>query len=322
MKTFKIILLVLIVALLLAGVTAMAAVGDSLYDYVLSRYPLGDALLKDGLDTPEKEAKYHFYIQKKEEYSQWITQENPENLFIRSNDGLALHGIYLEGRSDTNCTVIIAHGYRSDGIEMVPYAKYLQDTYGFNVLLPDARGHGQSEGNYIGMGWPDRLDLLLWIQKIIEKKGPDTQIILYGASMGGATVMMVSGEKLPSQVKFIVEDCGFTSAYDIIEYQINKKINMPSTGLMATLSLVAQAKTGYNLKDASAVEQVKKATVPLLFIHGEKDTFVPPEMLYELFQAANSPKKMILAEDANHMEALSNPTAREALDQYIQNYLQ
>lgn len=323
MKTFGKIILALIIALLLAGVTAMAAVGDYIYDYVLSRYTLGEALLKDGLDTPEKEEKYKFYIQKKEEYAQWIAQENPENLFIKSNDGLTLHSAYLKGNSNTNCTVIIAHGYRSDGTEMVPYAKYFQDTYGFNVLLPDARGHGQSEGSYVGMGWPDRLDLLLWIEEIIQKDGPDTQIILYGASMGGATIMMASGEKLPPQVKFIVEDCGFTSAYDIIEYQMNQQVKTPSpTGLMESLSLVAQAKAGYSLKEASAVEQVKKAKVPLLFIHGEKDTFVPPEMLYQLFEAAKAPKEMILAKNANHMEALSDSAAREALDQYIQKYLQ
>lgn len=323
MKTFGKIFLALIIALLLAGVTAMAAVGDYIYDYVLSRYTLGEALLKDGLDTPEKEAKYKFYIQKKEEYTHWMNQENPEDLFIKSKDELTLHSTYLKGQSDTNCTVIIAHGYRSDGTEMVPYARYFQDTYGFNVLLPDARGHGQSEGNYVGMGWPDRLDLLLWIQEVIHKNGPDTQIILYGASMGGATVMMASGEKLPSQVKFIVEDCGFTSAYDIIEYQMSQQMNgSSSTGLMESLTLVAQAKAGYSLKEASAIEQVKKAKIPLLFIHGEKDTFVPPKMLYELFEAAKAPKQMVLAKNANHMEALSDSAAREALDQYIQKYLQ
>ncbi|GAY72145.1 hydrolases of the alpha/beta superfamily [Lentilactobacillus kosonis] len=132
---------------------------------------------------------------------------------------------------------------------------------GYNVLLPDARGHGDSQGNYIGFGWPERLDYDKWIAQVIHRQGSDSQIVVFGVSMGGATTMMVSGTKLPSQVKAFVEDCGYTSANDEIVYQAKQLYHLPAVPrfpLVDIVSSITQFKDGYNFKEASSLNQVKK----------------------------------------------------------------
>ena len=109
---------------------------------------------------------------------------------------------------------------------MSPYA-YKYYTLGYHLLMPDLRGHGKSEGNYIGMGWHDRLDILKWIEFIL-KEDKEAEILLHGVSMGAATVMMVSGEDLPPNVKVIIEDCGYTSAKDQLSYKLKSMFKLPS----------------------------------------------------------------------------------------------
>ena len=323
MKKILRVLFILCIFLTVAGVTSLAAVGDYIYDSVLGRHTIEETLIQGGLDTPEKQAKYDLYIKKRDEYAQWVKDRHAEDLYIQSADGLKLHSFYLPSQNPSAPTIIISHGYQSRASEMVPYGRYFQENYGFNVLLIDARGHGQSEGDYIGMGWKDRLDYLQWIKLMIERNGKKSDILLYGASMGGATVMMVSGEKLPPQVKAIIEDCGYTSAYDIIQYQLEKRLNLttlpPMT--MESLSQTTKARAGYDLKEASSINQVKKATVPILYIHGEQDDFVPFYMVNEVYAAGKSPKKLATAKNAGHMEALSDPEVQKAVDQWIRKYM-
>ena len=129
---------------------------------------------------------------------------------------------YLPAEVSTDKTVIIAHGYSGHSEQMSGFAQMYHKDLGYNVLLPDARGHGRSEGDYIGFGWPERKDYLKWIDQVIEHTGESTQVVLHGVSMGGATVMMTSGEELPPQVKAIVEDCGYTSVTDELKYQLKR----------------------------------------------------------------------------------------------------
>lgn len=164
---------------------------------------------------------------------EWLETQNLETWQIASQDGLRLVGYYLPAQTDTTKTVILAHGYTSQGKDMASFARFYHDKLGYNVLMPDARGHGQSEGNYIGFGWPDRKDYLIWIAKCIERVGEEAQIALHGISMGAATVMMVSGEDLPEQVKAIVEDCGYTSVYDQLAYQLKRMYKLPPVPIVS-----------------------------------------------------------------------------------------
>lgn len=259
----------------------------------------------------------------KDEGKKWLDNTPFEEIIMTSNDGLKLKGYFFEAKVPTNKTVIIAHGYTGKAKDMARFAKFYQEKLGYNVLMPDARGHGESEGDYIGFGWHERKDYVQWINYIIEKKGVDSEILLHGVSMGGATVLMTSGENLPEQVKAIVEDCGYTSAEGVLEYQLKRMYNLPGFPIVNVTSMLTKLKAGYTFSEASALEQVKKAKVPIMFIHGEKDTFVPFEMVYELYDAANTEKELYVVPDAEHGNAYDiNPSLyEEKVTNFVTKYI-
>lgn len=253
----------------------------------------------------------------------WMNNISFEEIELTSNDGLNLVGYYLPADEESDKTVIIAHGYSSNAKQMYSYAKYYHEELGYNILMPDARGHGQSEGDYIGFGWPERKDYVQWIDYLIDRNGSNSQIVLHGISMGSATVMMTSGEDLPEQVKAVVADCGYTSAKDVLTYQLKRMYNLPSFPIIQSTSLLTKIRAGYSFEEASALEQVKKTDLPILFIHGENDTFVPVEMVYELYEAANGEKELYLVPNAEHGNAYdANPTLyEEKVSDFLTKYI-
>lgn len=251
---------------------------------------------------------------------QWLKQMPTRSVNLSSQDHLQLNALYLPASTYTTKTVILAHGYSSKGVEMASHAKFFHETLGYNILLPDARGHGDSDGHYSGFGWHDRLDYLQWIDYLIAQNGEKEQIVLLGVSMGGATVMMVSGEKLPSQVKAIIEDCGYSSVDAQLSYQLKRMYKLPSFPLLQATSAMTKLKAGYDFYEASALNQVKKATVPMFFIHGDADTFVPTDMVYALYdQCASKKKDLWIVEGAGHAMAYS--TAKDLYIQKINDFL-
>ena len=173
---------------------------------------------------------------------------------------------------------------------------------GYNVLIPSMRASNDSEGQYIGMGWLDKDDLQCWINLIIEQND-NAEIILHGSSMGAATVLMASGDELPSNVKAIIEDSGYTSVWDIFASEAKARFNLPKFPILNMFELVANIRAKYDIKEASAVEQVKKSNVPILFIHGDSDDFVPEYMCEELYEAANCRKDKLIIHNAGHTES-------------------
>lgn len=236
----------------------------------------------------------------------WISdQSNYCDEEIESFDNLKLHG-YKINNKNSNVWVITVHGYMGSGAKMAFYAENFYNM-GYNVLVPDLRGHGKSEGNYIGMGWNDRKDILRWIDLIL-KENNNAEIILHGVSMGGATVMMTSGEELPENVKCIIEDCGYSSVVDEFEDKLKNIFNLPKTPILQVADLVSRVRAGYWFSDASSVSQLKKAKVPILFIHGDKDDFVPYDMLDKVYNAADVEKEKLVVEGAEHAKsAYVNP---------------
>jgi Hydrolases of the alpha/beta superfamily len=228
----------------------------------------------------------------------WIEDTNHKEIFISSFDNLNLYGLVIEQSKYSDDWVIIVHGYNGFGIQMADSAKKFYEA-GFNVILPDCRGHGKSQGNYIGMGWHDRLDILQWI-KFIIRNNPYAKIILYGLSMGAATVLMTSGENLPPNIKCIIEDCAYTSVIDEFSYHYDKIFRLPHFPMFNITDFICQKKAGYKLSEASAVNQLKKCKTPVLFIHGEKDNFVPTYMVYKLYESAKCPKDILIVPKAGH----------------------
>ncbi len=234
----------------------------------------------------------------------WTNNQNFETMEMASFDGLSLRGYYLEAEKPTNRTVVFAHGYLGHAFDMGLFGEYYYEQLGFNMFTPDLRGHGASGGDYYGFGWHDRLDLIDWINLIIEKQGPDSEIVLHGLSMGAATVLMASGEKLPEQVKVIIADSPYSSVYDLFAYQMNRMYHLPDKPVLPTLSILTNYWANYSLTEASALNQVKKATVPILFMTGEADTFVPTEMAKEIYEQTSSEKEFYSFPSANHGESI------------------
>lgn len=233
---------------------------------------------------------------------QWLlTESNYTDETLTSFDNLNLHAYKVLNQNDSNKWVITVHGYTSEGINMSSYAKNYYDI-GYNVLIPDLRSHGLSEGDYIGMGWDDRLDIIDWINTILEYN-PNAEIVLHGVSMGAATVSMVSGEDLPSNVKAIVADCGYTSVWDEFAYQLDDLFSLPEFPILNVSSLVAKVRAGYFLGEASTLKQVAKSKTPILFIHGDEDDFVPYYMMEKLYNATSSEKEMLTIKNAGHAKA-------------------
>lgn len=254
----------------------------------------------------------------------WMDQHVFEDIEMKSHDGLLLHGYYLSAPRPTKKTAILAHGYTGSAKgDMGAFAKLYHDIFGYNVLMPDDRGHGESEGKYIGFGWPDRLDYLKWIHYVLQRVGEDAHIVLHGVSMGGATVLMTGGEALPAQVKCIVSDCAYTSVKDIISYQGRRLYKLPPFPLVYLVSLVCKIRAGYFFGEASALQQVKKTTIPVLFIHGAEDTFVPVTMLQPLYEACNSYKEQFIVPGAGHGLAYSADVSgyRKTVGAFLQKFM-
>ena len=234
-----------------------------------------------------------------------------EDLFIKSKDNLNLHNYLIKNKNNSNKWAIIIHGYNSKGIYM-----------GYNIIIPDLRGHGKSEGNYIGMGWHERYDILD-LSNYIANTYNNSQIVLFGVSMGASTVMSTSGETLPKNVKAIIEDCGYTSTWNQFSYQLKSLFKLPPFPLMHIASIICKLKSGYFISEASPIKQIKKSITPTLFIHGDKDDFVPFFMLDELYNASTVEKEKLIINGASHAKAsYVNPklywsTIENFLNKYI-----
>lgn len=252
----------------------------------------------------------------------WLAAQQAEELSITSSDGLKLSAIFLPASAPAGKTAILAHGYSGQGREMASFARWYQE-HGYHVLMPDTRGHGQSEGDYIGFGWHDRLDYKVWIEEMLRRQGSEEQLVLHGVSMGAATVLMLSGEELPEQVKCIVSDCAYTSAEDILSYQLKQMYKLPAFPLIPVTSLICKWKAGYYFGEASALNQVRKTKLPVLFIHGEEDAFVPFPMVHQLFEAAGGEKELLTVPHAQHGNAYftDKQTVGRTLDSFLKRYV-
>ena len=308
MKRFKKITISIFIVLLTLFIGGSSLVGVLFYNLALNANYSKDIIYAEYNDKNLNDAQK--WLEEKSNYS---------DKYSESYDKLQLHSYVVSQNS--NKWAIVVHGYGGSGKLMSDKAKYFYDM-GYNVLIPDLRGHGKSEGDYIGMGWKDRLDIISWINFII-KENPNAEIVLHGTSMGAATVLMTSGENLPSNVKAIVADCAYTSAWDEFSYQLETYLKVPSSYILNVTNMVTKLKAGYSLKEASALESVKKATVPILFIHGDKDKFVPYSMMDKLYDATNSPKEKLTIEGGEHANSdLVSPflywlTVEDFLNQYV-----
>lgn len=259
------------------------------------------------------------------EWIDWVAAQKFERLTLTSRDGLKLSGYYLPASKPTDKLTILTHGYLGNAKQMGLYGQHYYSDLDYNIFMPDARGHGKSEGNYYGFGWPDRLDLIDWTQLLVKKLGPDAKVVYHGLSMGAATVLMASGEEeLPRQVKAIVADSPYASVYQLFEYQMNRMFHLPAFPLLDSTSALTKIRAGYSFREASALKEVKKTTVPILYIHGGSDTFVPTKLTKNLYQHTSSDAELMIVPNANHGEsiALDEDKYKMKIDQFLNRFIE
>lgn len=305
--------------LIIIGLFVIATIGGSFY---MLNYSLKPANRGKNI-----KASYEYMYKEYPYLKPWVDSLNHvsalKDTFIKADDGTRLHAYYIAARRPTAKTAVIVHGYTDNAIRMFMIGYLYNHNLNFNVLLPDLRDTGKSGGDYIQMGWLDRLDVMQWMHVANQIYGDSTQMAVHGISMGAATTMMLSGMPQPRFVKCFIEDCGYTSVWNEFSYQLKEEFGLPAFPLMYATSLLCQLKYGWNFKEASALKQVAKCYLPMLFIHGSADTYVPTWMVYELYDTKPVPKELWIVPNAAHAMSYKDDTkeytakVRQFVDKYI-----
>ncbi len=233
-----------------------------------------------------------------------IPKAKSEEWQIKSADNLNLVATCFYADAPTHRWAILVHGYGRDQSFARDYAEHYLKR-GYNVVTPDLRAAGKSEGKYLTMGAAESGDIVCWAEKIVAVD-PKAQTVLHGVSMGAATVMMAAALNPPNTVA-TVEDCGYTSAYAMFTAQLNRLFGLPQYPVMPCVDAMCRIKTGFFLSDATPIESVGKATMPMLFIHGDADKLVPYSMMGELYEkSAATEKAKITVAGAGHADCKSS----------------
>ncbi|KLI38415.1 alpha/beta hydrolase [Brachyspira hyodysenteriae] len=235
----------------------------------------------------------------KEQRRIWF-ESSQKNVYTTSSDNFKLHAHLINNNS--NVYVIIVHPYEARG----SYMKYFIEKFynmGFNILAIDLRTHGESEGKIYSLGYLERLDVLAWI-KYINDNYDNSQIILYGISMGANSVMMCCNEDNTNNVKAIIEDAGFTNAYEQLKRRLDMAYKFSFLPIVEATSLMAKIRLGFSFADIDVKKRVAMSKIPILFIHGDKDELVDYNMVNKLYDACSSEKEKLIIKDGHHISAV------------------
>ena len=302
-------LLIVVLIIVIISIIATVGIGNYFVNYAILRTGNGgdrevknaDSIEVANIDNESEKIIEYNKNNEKQLVNEWAETIENKKVEVIAKDGIILRGTEYIIDEHSDKWAIVLHGYHSNPDSVLSIGMHFSEK-GYNVLIPSMRASNDSEGQYIGMGWLDKDDLQCWINLIIEQND-NAEIILHGSSMGAATVLMASGDELPSNVKAIIEDSGYTSVWDIFASEAKARFNLPTFPILNMFELVANIRAKYDIKEASAVEQVKKSNVPILFIHGDSDDFVPEYMCEELYEAANCKKDKLIIHNAGHTES-------------------
>ena len=298
-------------AILIPAAAIAAGAAEELYRYVFCRDP--GKLLPPLLDKKKHAPDYYTYRSHGEEK---VRSSPARRCVINSARGEELIGHYfLCGDKPSGKIAFIVHGYRSNYAETAGIHFDYYKSRGFDIFACDHTAHGDSGGSFIGYSALESEDCLLWIDYLLREYGRDARIVLHGYSMGGAAVMKMS-DRVPDNVRFIVEDSGFDCAAGILR---------SSLGMMYTpMRLINRVVAGYDLeKDTSVYAALKNARVPMLFVHGRADNMVPFTMAPRLYAACPTEKAALFTDGVVHIETMfRSPEAYSVkLDEYITKYI-
>lgn len=286
-----IILFLLLFALLIVFITSFICFRMAFY--VTKKQKIKN----NNLDIPHGK----IYEPHREQMLGWLAElkEIPcKEYSIKSFDGLTLYAKYYEFKKDAPIELMF-HGYRGKGDRDLCGGVQRCFALGRSAFIVDQRTAGKSEGNVISFGINESRDCLDWVDFLVKTFGDDVKIILTGISMGASTVMIAAGNPLPENVIGVLADCGFTSAKDIIKLVI-RRMHLSADLLYPFVKLGAKLFGHFDLEKTSSIEAVEKCKVPVIFIHGEDDDFVPCYMSRQLYEKCSAPKKLLTVNGAGH----------------------
>lgn len=298
-----------VICFVFAALVYYLVVGAILFKIVLSRKSLSTRVLRKDIQQRIKENKIDLC---------WWDKVSPQKVCIKSRDNLTLCGMFVPASS--NKVAILLHGFGGSFYEVQPQAKFFHDK-NFSVLAVDCRAHNSSQGSCVGFGWLDRLDVVDWV-KFVNEKNPDSKIVLFGISMGGTAVCCATGEKEigpETNVVGAISDCAFANASRQIDHIMRKHKILLKLFKWHLLSFAKRLhELDLNLIDAT--KQVKNTKIPILFIHGAQDDFVPPQNMSILYDATPAElRSKHLVPDAAH--ALSYATEGVLYEKQISDFL-
>ncbi len=281
----------------IAVVIAVVILLQALTSVILANSVLSSGKFSDS-DKSENIIRKSLSEQK---YIDWLTSISTDK-YIENSEGSKLHAAELKNYETSHSYIILCHPMTAQAKDLAVYAYHFYDL-GFNVMLPDARGCGESEYKKLDMGWYDRHDVLLWVDEII-KSDKDARIFLFGLGMGGSTVLMASSLDLPANVKGIISDSAYADVHELFKENIKNIYGVSSFPVVNMASLYVKLTQGWSFKEADAIEQVKNAKVPVLFIHGGDDNIVPVSHSNDLYEACSAKgSDHLLISGASHAKA-------------------
>lgn len=264
-------------------------------------------------------AKYFQYILLSDSF---LKEHNARDVYVESYDGLKLHGLWIPAK-DPKGTIILAHGYRSTKLVDFGLAFEMYHDLGMNILAPDQRAHGKSEGKYITFGVKESRDIQSWVAYHNRAFG-DLPIILSGLSMGASTVLYLADGQLPANVKGIIADCGFTTPKEIIGSVFYRVTHLPATLVLWAADLFARAFAGFRLTEKDTRQTLHNSKLPVFMIHGADDGFVPCEMTEQGYEACRGEKDLLLVEGADHGVSflVDRPRYEEKVRAFLKKYVE
>lgn len=248
---------------------------------------------------------------------QWFLSQNYQDVSIKSFDHLTLKGRFLKNINAIG-TIILMHGHRGSSLRDFSVVFQFYYNLGYNILIPDQRAHGKSQGKFITWGIKEKYDCLAWINFVNQEIDKTSPIFLSGVSMGASTTLMTLSFDLPSNVKGIISDCGFTSPYKML-YAILRSVFILPPPILLLVGYYAKVFIGIDIKKESTLEALKLGKIPILFVHGADDRLVPSWMSIENFNAYQSNKELYVIDHADH--GMSYLVAREKCEQALIHFI-
>lgn len=239
--------------------------------------------------------KYYDYIVASHN---WLIDHNAQDIYTNSIDKLRLHGWWVPADNPVG-TVLLVHGYRSTPLIDFGFVFDFYHSRGFNLLIPQQRSHGESQGSFITFGVKESEDMLAWIRLHNQSFGVNP-MLLSGISMGASTVLYLADRKLPDNVKGIVADCGFTSPKDIITEVYKGVIRLPAIPTLWAVEFFTRVFAKFSLTEKDSRKSLANSRLPILLIHGKDDGFVPCSMSRDNYNACSGVKNILLVDGAEH----------------------